>query len=132
MREPIKVEFMHPEDQAQMAEWIAANSARNDVDPNIFCYPATRVLKASNGKPLVYMPVQNVQMLESLGINPEANAAEVSLALKDLLQVIEWEGRKAGHGEILFLTSDKSTKRFAGNHGLEKVEGFTLFRRRIV
>ena len=131
MRKPIKVERMAAEDAPQMAEWMEKLAQRNNIDPDIFNYPCTVVLKASNGKPVMYMPFQTVFVLESLAINPEATNAENAIALKELLSIVEWEGRKAGHGELYFLCADEQTKAFAEHHGLEKVEGLTLYRRKI-
>lgn len=122
MRKPIRTEFMPLSDMPQMAEWMARLSHRNNIDTKIFEYPATKVLKASNGKPLVYLPIQSVQMLESLAINPEATPGEVSVALKDLLAIAEWEGRKAGHGELYFFCSDAETCAYAEHHGLEQID----------
>lgn len=122
MREPIKVEKVKTLPDAQeMAEWISQLSARNNVDPDIFNYPATDILKASNGRPVMYMPRQRVMMLEALAINPEAQASDVALALRALIQVSEYESRLAGMGEMYFLCSDPETKHYAEAHGFRAV-----------
>ena len=131
MRANIKVEQIKPEDVAQMSEWMARLAHRNNLDVSIFSYPATVTLKASNGKPLVYLPVQTVYMLESLALNPLNSAGETAAALRALFNVTEWEGRKAGHGEQYFLCADEETKAFAEHQGLEKIEGLTLYRRKL-
>src|SRR5882757_1896825 len=100
MREPIKVEKVSKlEDATEMADWISKLSARNNVDPDIFNYPATDILKASNGHGVMYMPRQRVMMLEAMAINPEAQNSDVALALRALIQVSEYESRLAGMGE---------------------------------
>lgn len=120
MREPIKVERpTTPEDAQQMAEWMGKLSHRNNVDPAVFNYPSTDVLKASNGVPLVYMPRQQVTMLESLAINPDAQKSDVALALRALIQVSEYEARMKGQGEEYFLCSDIATKEFCVRHGFD-------------
>lgn len=122
MREPIKVEKVKTlEDATEMAEWIGKLSSRNNVDPDIFKYPATTILKASNGEPVMYMPRQQVTMLEALAINPEAQASDIALALRALIQVTEYEARQAGQGELYFLCSDPETKRYALAHGMRAV-----------
>lgn len=137
MREPIKVEIMKLDDLPQMAEWMSALSSRNHVDTSIFAYRATDVLKASNGQPLIYMPRQRVMMLESLAINPDAQQSDVALALRALIQVSEYEGRVAGHGEMYFLCSDPETKRYALAHGMiavtpaTKEDDMQLFERKL-
>lgn len=121
MREPIKVEKMQAADIAEMAEWMSKLSARNNIDPDIFKYPATDVLKASNGQGVIYMPRQRVMFLEALAINPQAQPTDVALALRALLQISEYEARAVGHGEMYFLCSDPETKRFAEHHGFRPV-----------
>lgn len=130
MREPIKIEKMKLEDLPQMAEWMAALSHRNAIDTSIFSYKATDTLKASNGKPIIYMPRQRVMMLESLAINPEAQASDVALALRALIQVSEYESREAGMGEMMFACKDEETCRFAEAHGMELMN-FKFYRRRL-
>jgi len=121
MREPIKVEKMKAEDIPEMAGWMDRLSDRNNIDAAIFGYPATDVLKASNGKAVMYMPRQRVMFLESLAINPEAQASDVALALRALMQVSEYEARVNGHGEMYFLCSDPETKNYAIHHGFVAV-----------
>src|SRR5262249_19659827 len=117
-------------DWPQMAEWMALLAGRNNVDTEIFSYPATEVLKASNGKAIMYMPIQKTFFLESLAINPEATPLETASALNALFNVIEFEGRSQGHGETYFLCADEQTCKFAEHQGLEKVN-LTLYRRKL-
>lgn len=130
MREPIKVEPMCKDDIPEMAEWMQALADRNNIDTGIFEYRATDVLKASNGKSILYMPRQRVMFLESLAINPEAQASDVALALRALLQVSEYEARVAGHGELYFLCADEETCKYAEHHGMEEIK-LKLFRRKL-
>jgi N-acetylglutamate synthase-like GNAT family acetyltransferase len=113
-----------------MADWMAQLSKRNCIDTGIFSYPATDILKASNGHTVMYMPRQRVMFLESLAINPEAQSSDVALALRALLQVSEYESRNAGAGELYFLCRDEETCQFAERHGMEKMN-FTLYRRKL-
>jgi len=127
----IKVEKTTAKDWPEAAEFFSKLSSRNNIDAGVFSYPATETLKASNGKSLVYMPVQPTFFLESLGINPEATPMEVAAALKALFQVVEWEAVNKGMGEIYFLCADEETKSFAEHQGLEKIETLTLYRRKL-
>lgn len=131
MSRNVKVEKMPAADIPQMAEWMARLAQRNNLDSDIFKYPATTTLKASNGKALVYMPVQTVYMLESLAISPEASPLEVAAALRALFNVTEWEGRNAGHGEQYFLCADGETCAFAEHQGLEELKQLRIFRRKL-
>lgn len=126
----IKVEKATTNDWPQMADWMALLSNRNNVDTDIFSYPATEVLKASNGKPIIFMPIQKTFFLESLAINPEASAGETASALNALFNVIEFEARTQGHGETYFLCADEQTCKFAEHQGLEKIN-LTLYRRKL-
>jgi len=131
MKQNIKVEPMALADAPEMADWMAKLAHRNNLDADVLGYRATTVMKASNGKALVYVPVQTVYMWESLALNPEASPLEIASALRALFTVVEYEGRKAGHGEQYFLCADEETCKFAEHQGLEKIEGLTLYRRKL-
>lgn len=130
MREPIKIEKMKKEDIQEMCDWMSKLAGRNNIDTDIFTYPATDVLKASNGKGVIYMPRQRVMFLESLAINPDAQASDVALALRALIQVSEYEARVSGHGEMYFLCADEETCKYAEHHGMEEVK-LKLYRRKL-
>lgn len=131
MSRHVKVEDMKAEDVPEMVAFMERLKERNNLDASIFTYPATKTLKASNGKTLVYLPKQLVFMLESLAINPQATVGEIGMALRALFTVTEFEALKLGMGEIYFLCADKETCDFAEHQGLEKVEGLTLYRRKL-
>lgn len=125
MRKPLKVEKTTAKDWPQMAEWMGLLSHRNNIDTEIFSYPATKTFKAGNGNPLLYMPIQNTVMLESLAFNPEATNAEKATALREMFSVVSWEARNAGIGEIYFLCADQETKTFVEHHGFEAMTACT-------
>lgn len=127
----IKVEKALAADWPEASNFFAGLAARNNIDTGVFSYPATETLKASNGKSLVYLPIQPTYFLEALGINPEATPMEVAAALKALFQVIEWEAVNKGMGEIYFLCADEETKNFAEHQGMKKIETLTLYRRKL-
>ncbi len=112
----------------EAAEWLTRLKDRNLIDPAIFDYPATTVLRAqSEGKTVLYVPIQCVYMLESLGISPDASPLEVARALYGAMQIVQWESKRAGHGEAYFLCNDAETVKFAEHNGMERVN-FPLFR----
>jgi hypothetical protein len=97
-------------------EWIAANREKNDLDEAMLSYPSTEVLVA-DGKdgryPHVMMPVHPVFVMDSLAPNPAATAGQIALALRKMTDIVEWESRKLGYGEIWFVASEPSIARFA-------------------
>lgn len=103
---------------------------RNNLDAAVFTYPATKTLKASNGKTLVYMPKQLVFMLESLAINPQATVGEIGMALRALFTVVQFEASQMGIGEIYFCCADEETVKFVEHNGLERVN-LPLFRMKV-
>lgn len=125
MRIPAKVEKLKTDDLPEMADWMGKLSHRNNIDTDIFNYPATEILKASNGKGILYMPFQKTYMLESLAFNPESTNAEKAIALREMFSVIAWEARNKGIGEIYFLCSDEETKTFVKHHGFEAITAST-------
>lgn len=108
-------------------EWIKTTQG-NEFDAEVCTYPATDYLVAhAEGTPVVFMPMQNTLMLESLAINPQAEKSHVAVALKALLSNIVLLAGKAGMGELYFLCSEPSTVEFAERNGLERIN-LPLFR----
>jgi hypothetical protein len=103
------------------ANALSDKSAINLVDPAVLTYPATTTLVAASDKPKLFMPVQTCYVLESLGAAEGATDREIALSLKNMLAVVGWEARKAGHGEVYFLCSHEPTQQFAERHGFEKL-----------
>lgn len=116
MKTPIKVENYTAADAPQIAEWTEALSHRNNVDREVYGYPTLNVLKASNGRPICYMPYQITYTMESLAFNPDATAQEKAAALRDEFTVLEYEARTKGIREINFLCSDREMKLFCVHH----------------
>jgi len=126
----IKVEKAQASDFQEASQLFAGLAHRNNLDVSVLGYPSTDVLKASNGKTILYVPVQPTFFLESLGINPEASVMDTAAALKAVFQVVEWEAQNKGMGEFYFLCADEETCKFAEHQGLEKVN-LTLYRRKL-
>lgn len=130
MRSLIFVEKAKPEDSEAL---IAAmdSTPQNLVDHKVYEYPATSTLKAvKDGKPLVFMPIHPVFMLESLGIVSQNSAVDTALALSELVKTVRWEAHNKGHGEIFFACSEPTTQAFAEKHGFERVN-VPMFKMRI-
>lgn len=116
-----------PQESPIFTEWMKSTE-HNLYDPEVFLYPATEYLVAhAEGTPIVFMPMQNTFMLESLAINPEAEKSHVAVALKALLSNIVLTAGDRGMGEIHFLCSEPSTVEFAEKNGMERVD-VPLFR----
>lgn len=120
-----------PEETREAFDWLGGIANRNLIDWDVLTYPATTLLKATNGdKNILHVPVQTVHMVESLGIGPESTELETAKALQALMQTVHWESSKAGHGEIYFLCRDEQTVKFAEHNGMERVD-IPLFRMKV-
>lgn len=128
---PAFVDKIKPDEIQEAQDSFNRLNEKNLLDPAVFSYPATAILRADiDGKKVVFIPVQNCCMLESLGIPQEATVAEVASGLKALVQVIVYEARQKGHGEIYFACKDEQTAAFAEHHGFVKIE-VPMYRLRI-
>lgn len=127
---PIWAEAATKEDSAQCAAFLM-HTAQNLFDPRVLAYSATKVFKTSDGeKNTMFMPVQQCQVWESLGINPEASEMEVAASLKALAHVLRFTALAEGQGEIYFLCSEPRTQKFAAHNGFEKLD-IPLYRMRL-
>lgn len=127
---PIWAEYTEDKDAEQVAQLLCSTS-QNLFDPRVLGYPSTVALKATDGtRNLVFMPVQQCQVWESLGISKEASELEVAASLKALAHVLRFKALENGQGEIYFLCSEPRTQKFAQHHGFEKVD-IPLFRMRL-
>lgn len=129
MREMPRDKDGHP--PVDFVNWIVDASARNLFDPKVLDYPRTQVYEAyTREKSLVYCPVQQLMLMESLAINPGNSFAETAAALKQMVLTVAWESRQRGQGEVHFLCEDKQTAEFAERHEFEKVD-IPLYRLRL-
>ncbi len=103
-------------------EWIEKNSPRNDLDPKIFDYPSLAVLASHrNGTVFTYLPVQTVAMLESVGINPEANGNDVATGLMESVKATALLAHNQGIREVYYLSSDDAVDAGAKAMGFEEL-----------
>jgi hypothetical protein len=109
------------------------NTENNLLDPEVLGYPTTVVLKAhKDGKNIVFLPIQSVFMLESLGIlrDNAGSIGDIAVALKELVQVVRYEATKSGVRELYMLCSEPSTVKFAEHNGFERVN-IPVFRMKV-
>lgn len=105
----------------QMLAWIV-KTKNNAFDASILTYPSTFVLCAYNKvRNVLYMPIQQPLMLESLAVNPEASPEEVGFALAETTREAVMQAHLKGVGEVYFAGSNPDTVRFALKHGFEEV-----------
>jgi hypothetical protein len=107
----------------QASRWFEGIAKQSHLDPDVFRYPKTTLIQAYNkatGKPILYVPVHDVFMMESLGPNPEASDGEIAAALAQVVKSIHWEAYKQGLGEIYFPCTNERTAEFAGNHSFKR------------
>lgn len=127
----MKTIWVRPErlnDRQKLVEW-EAKGQNNYFDPDVLSYPATTALVAHSDHIILYLPVQKVIMLESLAINPEVGKDgkplvtdhEVSVALKEAVINLAFEGQVNGVGEIYFMGTNEQTNKFAAKHGFEQL-----------
>jgi hypothetical protein len=107
----------------QAARWFEGLAKESHLDPDVFRYPKTTLIQAydkGSGKPLLYVPVHDVFMIESLGPNPDASDGEIAAALAQVVKSIHWEAYKQGLGEIYFPCTNDRTAEFASNHNFKR------------
>jgi hypothetical protein len=120
---PAFVDKIKPDEIQEAQDAFNRLKEKNLLDSAVFAYPATAILRADiEGKKVAFLPVQNCCMLESLGIPENATVSEVASGLKALVQVIVYEARQKGHGELYFACKDEQTAAFAEHHGFEKFD----------
>lgn len=133
MRKHVLVRPVNQGDIQKFTEW-SAGTKNNLYDPFVATYPTTFTLCAYDDQgPLVYVPVQQPFMLESLAIRPGASPIEVAVALRELIHTVITQSYLKGVGEIYFLCEDASTEAFAQNQTALKCEKvpYNLYRIKI-
>ncbi len=107
----------------------AALQGKPGLDADVLAYPATTILVAEDGKDTVFMPVQTAFLFETMGYKEGISDLALASAMKLFTQILVWEGRKAGHGELYFIGTNEETNQFALNNGFEEVK-YRVFRLR--
>lgn len=112
------------EDKPLFLEWLSRNADKNLLDPDVLTYPATAVLcafDADSQQPLLFMPVQTVPVCESLAPNPDAADPVLAKCLEKLLDVVLWDCRATGKGQVHFESSDERLRQVSMRHGFKTI-----------
>jgi|SRR5581483_2493869 len=121
MKRHVFVRPAKPSDVEKFTEW-SLNTENNLFDPEVVKFPTTFTLCAFNEQgPILFMPVQQPLMMESLAINPEADVMDVAVALKEITQAVVTQAFLKGAGEIYFACKDEDTIKFAQHQAFEEV-----------
>lgn len=110
---------------AKAIEALSAISERSHLDPDVLTYPNTTLLSAyakSNNQPLLYVPVQQVYMLDGLGPAPMASPVDVAAALAQVIKTIHYMSFTQGIGEIYFPCEDEGVNGLAQRHGFSRMD----------
>lgn len=126
----INVRDVVSDDAQKFIEYEMA-TAGNLFDPEAGLYPSSFTLCAENEQgPVIFLPVQQPFLLESLGIAPDADKRDVALSLRKLMNVLIQKARAEGRGEIYFGCKEESTIAFAEHHGFSEVP-FKMYRLKV-
>lgn len=109
----------------QAMDWMLRLRDINHFDPEVLQYPATNLMVAyvkQQRKPVLYVPVQPVYMIDALGINPEASPEEIAGALAQVTKTVHWESHRMGWGEFYFPCSEPTVIQFAERHGYARMQ----------
>lgn len=111
-----------PQNNPRMAralQFLARIREQSHLDTDILTYPMTTMLEAyvkATGEPVLYMPVQHVLMMESLGPSPTASPIDIAKGLEEITKIVSYDAQKAGIGEVYYPSSDASVNGFAQRH----------------
>lgn len=124
---------VRPEEIAQLDARLR-DTPDNLFDTDILMYPdKVKFYCARADRLLVFLPVQNVLMLESLGVEPDATELEVAKSIEVLMKFVVGKALDMGYNELYFIVKDTRVAAYAERHGFEDVmadpvRGVTLFR----
>jgi len=108
-------------DEKLIVAWSVESSGKNLYDPNVILYPSTFTMCAFDSTgPLLYMPVQQPMMMDSVAFRPGLDLGRAGLALKTMFQAVITQGYIKGAGEIYFAASEPTVAAIAERHGFEK------------
>lgn len=107
-------------------ESFKANDA--ELGPEVL-YPDTKFIVAESDQPLLFVPVQSVYMMGSLG-HKDVPPLQLATAMRQVVATLVWESRKQGRGDIYFVGGNEHSDTFAENNGFERVDK-PVFRMRL-
>lgn len=118
----------HPQFNPEMKQalaWLLRIQEKSGLDMDVLDYPATAMLCAYekvSRRPLLYVPIQKVMMLDALGPNPECSEIELAHALAKVIETTHYESYKAGMGEVYFPCADQSVIDLAKRHHFQLMD----------
>lgn len=108
-------------DDAELEQFQDAyKSSNGELGPEA-TYPDTFFLVAENGEPLLFQPIQNCFVMGSLGYGAVTNL-QLAQAMRQITQILAWESRKLGRGDIYFVGGHPESDRFAAQNGFELID----------
>ncbi len=116
MSDELKVRRMKLLEVPKWLKWIWDGKEKNDLSPKMFDYDSLRVFVCENSKPLVFLPVHSVLVIDSLAFNPEATAKERLDSVCETIHVIAAEAKASGIAEMLYVSSDERVDESAAKH----------------
>ncbi len=114
-------------DVETFTEWATRVVDKHLLDMDVLTYPETAVLVAHDSTPLMYLPIQQTAMLESVVPRPNLTPLQSAEALQQLIKgaVLLLKARGGIH-ELYFVCQDPELEKFAKRHGFQEVPGVTL------
>lgn len=110
---------------AQALEWLSKMRDKTMLDMDVLSYPATTLMCAyakSSMRPLLYIPVQQVYMMDGMGVSPTASPLEVAAGLEQVVKSVHWESFKQGLGEIYAPIVDEGLQGVMKRHGFATMD----------
>ena len=124
-----------PDEALECSQWAARIKDINLLDPVVFGYPTTRVIRAyqegeSGLESVLYMPEQTVRVLESLAPKPDSEGYLEAAALKAVIADVICRARRDGIEELMFQCADQRVIGFAKKYGFYESK-IPLLRKRL-
>jgi hypothetical protein len=117
----LKMKIGDPKNTEEIAEWLIANP-KNAFDPAILTYPTLRIVTSyTDGGNIAHLPSQQALVLESVAMNPKADAVYKPQAIRDLVKGQQLLASTFGIREMYFIASDPTVLEIAVNHGFERI-----------
>lgn len=121
-------------DAEKFIPWVWDARAENMFDPDVLEYPTTNVLAAEDddGGQILFLPIHNAIICESLAINPETNVGMIALGLREMDKKVVDIATAHRVREIYFLTrKDSGMQKLAESHGYEEVMNTVVMRKKL-
>ena len=118
----VPVRGIKAEEFDTLVQWLTATQDQNMIDFGVLSYPRTSILVAGNGEPNLFMPFQQVFMLESLAPKPGINGVEFIKSLKSLIESVKEIANKHQVKELYFFGGDERVEKLGPYIGFEKMD----------